>query len=246
MENLLHSFSGVAAIFFPVGRIKKGGTCEFASQKCLYECAAFKNGNYDNSIPYETKRRIYTEILNEPINRLIPRIVKEMTKMDTKILYWFASGDCPRKLTLKLSELIIRLSEKYVMTQQGFTRNKKLWQLLNGRHHNIRFCLTIESEDKIAEKDKEGTLFAIPNYKTGNVKIIGYPWIISKPRFEYHCGGAAFIPSYKSKIHTYYSRKEFKVSQCHDCQICYYEKKGCHSEMEQTETNYTSHSNSRH
>jgi len=240
--NLLYSFSGVAAIFFPVGRLKNGGTCEFLSKRCENECAAFKNGTMNNSIPYKTKLRIYNEIFKNPMDEIIKRIISEMTEMDTKILYWFASGDCPRKLTQKLSELIIRLSKEYVMTQQGFTRNKKLWQSFKGSD-NIRFCLTIENEDKISnidEEDKEGTLFAVPNYETGNVKIIGFPWVISKPQFEYHCG-SLFNPAYRNKTHTYYERTVLEVSKCYDCQKCYNEKKGCHSKLDGTvKTNYSS------
>lgn len=230
-NKLLYSFSGVAGIFFPVGKLKNGGTCEFSTEICLDECAAFKNATKDNIIPYEIKLRIYNEISKNPIGEIISQILTELDDLKTNILYWFASGDCPKKLTKKLAMLIIKLSKEHVIIQQGFTRNKELWRRVR-KEEDVRLCLTVEN-GKIKNEDKaEGALFAIPDYSTGGVKILGYNYYISNPRFEYQCPGLYQKP-YKNPIHTGYESKKLKLGN--SCKICYEKKIGCHTELKTKE-----------
>ncbi|GAH69198.1 unnamed protein product, partial [marine sediment metagenome] len=40
--KILRPTYGAAGIFFPIGRPEKGGTCQYASGKCLQKCCALE------------------------------------------------------------------------------------------------------------------------------------------------------------------------------------------------------------
>jgi len=49
MKVLRPSQNYVAGIFFPIGRLENGGTCQYASERCLEECYAL-NKHHDVTV----------------------------------------------------------------------------------------------------------------------------------------------------------------------------------------------------
>lgn len=223
--KLLHKFSGVMAIFFPVGKTTKGGTCEFATEQCLKECAAFKFATKDNKIPYKNKLDLYKAITTGDTGLVVDEIVKEMKERDVNILYWFASGDCQKKYTQRIFNIMRHISLEGIV-QQGFTRNIVLWR--NALEiENMNMVLTVESGGKISDDMKRSRgLFAEPDFKTGKVKIFQYYWEVTEPRWEYYCGGSFTRPT-RNKATTGWSVNDIEKGP--NCQLCYDKKKGCYT-----------------
>lgn len=215
MTKLVYPFSGVAGIFFPVGKLDEGGTCEFASKKCLEVCGAFKNATATNKIEYEAKYNAFVDITQRKTHDIIWKIVKEVKELNSDILYWFASGDCPSEFTSRIAYIIEGLS--YIIPVQiGFTRNQELWEKTN-RLDNVRIALTLEKpyKSKLQRMSSLGTI-AIPNYNTGNIKL-------------YRCTqshtscGAGIV--YVKKLGETIKKKA-------DCSNCFKEKIGCFQDFE--------------
>lgn len=158
MFKLLRPFTGTGTIFFPVG-LPPGGTCYFATPDCLDSCYAVdpNDANFDEDlkISEDEKQRIFNLFLSMNYEKLANRIVSELEGLQTTILHWFGSGDCPPDLTSFVS-LVIRSIPANII-QMGFTRNKELWE----KHKDI-FALTIESEKEATDSE---ALYSIPNYK---------------------------------------------------------------------------------
>ncbi len=165
--KILHSFSGVAAISFPRGKPPKG-TCGFATEMCLENCAATRVTNKNDTLGYRTKKRTYDFIINRPIFEVCAQVAKEMAEMEATVLYWFGAGDCPTKHIDKIVAIIKHFDSEKI-PQCGFTRNREFWDKMGFiRKH---FALTIEDID-IAKNDHTlHGLVAIPDYKTGSVNL---------------------------------------------------------------------------
>lgn len=227
MKELLHKFSGCLAIFFPVRRLSDGGTCQFATEQCLRECAAFKNASESNKIPYDEKVRIYKRVTEASIFGVCSSFVDQLSRCEPpRLLYWFASGDCPSKHQDRISTIMKYLSEQGV-TQVGFTRNIDLWEETH-ELKGTKFVLTVEDEADIDNKIRKSGLYAVPNYKTGRVRVIRNTWVVKEPRYEYHCPPpVAFGRPYRNKPRAYW-RKDTVNPEFHaDCRICLNEAIGC-------------------
>lgn len=216
MIKLVYPFSGVAGIHFPVGRLSDGGTCEFASEKCLKECAAFKNVTDINKIDYGDKCKTFEYITQGESKGIIWEIAKQVKEMETEILYWFASGDCSRKHTEKIAYIIKGLSF-IIPVQIGFTRNKKLWKKVNEfKLDNVKIALTVESpyKSKIQQLTSSG-MVVVPNYDTGFIDL----YLCNQSYGS--CGGSIVYLKRLDKI------EEKKA----DCSNCYKEKIGCFKDI---------------
>lgn len=156
--KLLRPFTGTGAIFFPVGLPPKG-TCEFATLACLEYCYAEdqEDRNFDEElrIPESEKSEAYEYLIQKPVDLIRARMLDDLDGLQTPILHWFGSGDCPTKDIDKISSIIKAIGKSIV--QMGFTRNVELWQ----RHKEV-FALTIASEDDAL--DTYG-MYSIPNYE---------------------------------------------------------------------------------
>jgi len=230
MKELLHSFSGCSAVFFPVRRLKDGGTCEFATERCLRECAAFKNATEGNKIPYDEKVRVYKQITEGQIFEVCNSIIKQLSKCKPpRLLYWFACGDCPKKHEDRIVKIIKYMSECGV-TQIGFTRNQSLWERVH-KLGGVRFILTVEDIKMIDEIYKAG-FYAVPNYKTGQVRIIRNTWVVKEPRWEYTCPASGWHTPTKNMATTYWHKDTLKngVDGETNCSECYNGRKGCFSQ----------------
>lgn len=215
MTKLTHPFSEVAGIFFPVGKLDEGGTCEFASEKCLKVCAAFKNATETNKIDYEAKYSAFVDITQRDTHSIIWKIAKEVKELNSDILYWYASGDCPSEFTSRIAHIIEGLS--YIIPAQiGFTRNQELWEKTN-RLDNVRIALTLEKpyKSKLQSMSSLGTI-AIPNYNTGNISLY-------RCTQSYTSCGAGIV--YVKKLGETIKKKA-------DCNNCLKEKIGCFKDFE--------------
>ncbi len=211
--KIVFPFSGVAAVFLPVGKVENGGTCEFASKKCLMKCAAFHNvdksakkGEFGYVLGYKKKEDSLNFITKNSSLLIADTISKNMADIGTEILYWFASGDCSNENIDKIIHTMEHLSLTGI-SQCGFTRNRKFWI----RANNIdfaRIALTVEDEKTIKEPRDTG-FFAIPNYSTGRVKLV---WGGSESSSG-SCGGMRYI----------LNNVKYEAS----CQLCFDNKRGC-------------------
>ena len=160
MDKILYN-SGVGrvlSIFFPSGKIKDGGSCCFATPKCLKYCESSKNNKKERDIFKYITERDNLEVFNKILDEL----------KNDKFLFWFASGDCPPKYTTKIAALIKALSKRDVV-QLGFTRNKELWKSLS-KVDECYIVLTTEKRKDI-EALRKGRVIAIPNYEYGKVDL---------------------------------------------------------------------------
>ena len=225
LPQLVFPFCGVAGIYFPVGRIEDGGTCEFSTETCLLFCAAITNVKDCDKIPYEKKRSALEYILNTN-RRIVKSTIHEQTavlfKMNTsdvitnQIVYWFASGDCPSRYTEQVFDLMALIDEEAI-TQCGFTRNRELWEKAVDLTHG-RLVLTVEDKEDIESVGNIEGMYAIPNYKTGRILLYGCK------------NGKLQISGGCSRNYSYHDKKPYKVPvkrRKADCRICAENREGC-------------------
>jgi len=193
MIGTLDGRTGLEISFPPHGG--KWGTCDFMTPTCSKECKM-----------EQTKKDIdsYIFFKNSSVRIIASRLLKEVKSSNSTILSWFvSSGDCPGKLTDKISGVIKIISENGI-PQNGFTRNRNFWERANSID-NVVVCLT-------TEKKIDGLFpIAIPDYKTWKVDII-------KKNQEFLCGGGTVNRcggGYFNEIHP------------EDCSLCHKEKIGC-------------------
>jgi hypothetical protein len=207
--KLLRPFTGTGAIFFPIGKPPLG-TCEQASELCIEYCYAKEekhpNGDDELRITQDEKWRVYWFITERPFKQILEEIQINLDGLQTYILHWFGSGDCPAKDVERISDLIQYIKDRDGdIIQMGFTRNKSLW----GRHKEV-FALTVETEDE-ANSLGEG-VYAIPDY-TGEISIMYSP--------DYTLRGGRCGPT--SCRDTYNTQLEHLIN----CQICHRLNLGC-------------------
>jgi hypothetical protein len=155
--KLLRPFTGTGSVFFPIGPLGEGGTCEFATEACLAQCYVKDPVDFDEEtrITPEAANRIYSMVRREPTEVVRRMFLRDLDGLQTPILHWFGSGDCPTRDTEIISAIIKSMPPAVV--QMGFTRNRKLWE----RHKGI-FSLTIEREEDAPDQD---AMYSIPDYE---------------------------------------------------------------------------------
>ena len=217
MKILRPSNNYVAGIFFPIGRLETGGTCQYASDRCLEECYGL-NKHYDVTVDIseDDKQQIYKFIIEKSLLTICTAIITEMEGMQAKILSWFCTGDCPDKDIDKIWE-IIRLLEQEGIIQNGFTRNIDFYHAV----HNLapHIVLTVESkdiDDTPESIDPENGLWAIPDYGKGEVKL--YQGTLAYKK-EYGSCGWHTTKIIKADL------KEIEIAT--NCYGCYKQKIGC-------------------
>ncbi len=208
--KLVYHDGTVGAIYFPVGKLKKGGTCQFATARCIKACGLETNKAVDD---------VYKFFQSKPVGIICEQILKDLYYFPRKVLYWFASGDCPSKLEDKII-LIMKALLTQGISQNGFTRNKSLWEKAL-KLNKIRLALTIESKEE-ALKIKTKGLIAVPNWACWKADI--YEWVKKEKKTYHHggCGGGWY--TYKTKE----GREKVSVE---DCGICHDKKIGCFTNL---------------
>jgi len=204
--KILRPFTGTGAVFWPIGK-PPVGTCEFATRQCEKYCYAalpeWPDFDEEIRINEEEKHDIYQLFIHSPINWLFDEVLAELDGLQTNILHWFGSGDCPSKDVDRVIEIIDRMRPTRV-TQMGFTRNVKLWE----QAKDI-FAFTVESQNSIDGRDG---LFAVADYKNGtSIMYSG-----DKPTRGGYCGPELCQ-----------DRIEEKLTHFINCQTCRRMKLGC-------------------
>lgn len=219
--KLVYDDGKVATIYFPPGRPKNGGTCEFATDKCLDRCPSDVN-------PNALEKAVYTEFVTKPAVELVQRIHMELLDLNKLVLQWFGWGDCPNKLTEKVAWIILKLKGEGVI-QCGFTRNKALWRKL-ASDRSIRIGLTVENKQDVLDYCEIG-LVSVPDYKRGTVQLysgvqrieIGTEERVVAHRGP-HCGDRWMttenVPIHEAKAH--------QIREA-DCSKCAASSMGCFS-----------------
>lgn len=158
--KLLRPFTGTGAVFWPIGQLPNG-SCEFATSKCRKHCYAalseWPNFDEEIRIPEDEKQKIMETMLSMPISFLCDTLLADLDGLQTDVLHWFGSGDCPSKHTERVLKIIDGMWGQ--CTQMGFTRNIELWEA-----RKDIFALTVESIEEA--KNRDG-LFAVADYKNG-------------------------------------------------------------------------------
>jgi len=208
--KILFPFSGVACVSFPVGEPPLG-TCEFATKQCLSECGALKNAKKSATsdepghiIGYQPKLRAFKFITERPLFLVCHKIYSEMKRMKTRILYWFASGDCIYDHRERILSIIKHLDMEGII-QCGFTRSEWLWEKLH--KYDIRIALTVEDRHRATELSEEG-LVAFPDFEKGRVDLY---WRTGQ------CGSCGFSD------YTDFDKLSYEAN----CQLCYNNRRGC-------------------
>jgi len=133
----------------------------FATNTCNKHCYALlkKWPDFDEQIriPERKKREIMNAMISFPISKIRDILLFDLDGLQTNILHWFGSGDCPTASLDRVTAIIKAMDGD--CTQMGFTRNEKLWD----KRKDI-FALTVESKDEI--KGRNG-LFAVADYERG-------------------------------------------------------------------------------
>ena len=153
--TILRPFTGTGAVFFPEGPPPEG-TCVGATPDCLELCYAKSPGDFDEELRVSDsiKRDTLDYFLVTNCDFLCHSIEEDLDGLQTNILHWFGSGDCPHSLVEKIGTIINSLPKRIV--QMGFTRNVLLWE----RHKNV-FALTIEEK---AYAIDPRAMYSIPDY----------------------------------------------------------------------------------
>ena len=198
----------VSAIFFPPGSVIDGGTCQFATKECLYNCYAEKSA---------LVKEIYKFITEEEIFKVCSKIRDDFSRLGGEVLHWFSAGDCESKHQERLLKIMRYLSKEDVV-QCGFTRNKSLYSKAN-KIRNMNMIFTVETFDEIKKQKIIGKV-AVPNYETGYINIY-----LTKPseikegfRSLGTCGGTWYEYKVKGKTEL--------ITEA-DCNYCFKNRLGC-------------------
>lgn len=159
-SRILFKHGSVLAIYFPSGLPKDGGSCHFATSRCMKNC--------QSSIANRKEKEILKFFTAAPLNDVFSKVYAEVTQDGSNMLYWFASGDCPPKSTARILKIMKQFSNANVI-QQGFTRNLKLWKGALEMEKNY-LVLTVEPLEK-AKKLSEKGVVGVPNYDEGIVHL---------------------------------------------------------------------------
>jgi len=222
MMKILYPYANVMGIFFPVGKIDDGGTCQFATAKCLKECCAISHKKIGPSLVF--RKKAFSFFVENNFITIAGKILEELKEDKCNVLAWFASGDCPITYKDKFVNIIKVLQDNGVV-QTGITRSWNLWMdLLKIQNDQTRFLLTEESMDQVNVRNQSGGMYSIPDYKNGVIDIV-----ISEShevKKQYGCGGGYYTDHVlKGKI-----IKDDKYLDL-NCQKCYDKKIGCFTKL---------------
>lgn len=215
--KILRPISGTAGVFFPIGKIVNRGTCEFATNKCLENCVALLDFDYDEEYRVSDKKEIYLQFMNRTAYELCPIIFEEMKGLQTNMLQWFASGDCTSQDEGKIIDIMKVLKAETQVIQFGFTRNKYLWEAVRDI---IKIVLTCETVDDIPYE--EGYIYAVPDYKK-NITLL-YKMENKERRYVGGCGSVYLEDRFLPK-----KVESFCDLSPTNCKRCYRLKQGCWS-----------------
>ncbi|KKN15556.1 hypothetical protein LCGC14_0985010 [marine sediment metagenome] len=207
--KVLYFDSDIPSIYFPVGLPETGGTCAFATKKCLAYCPS---GNSRN------KSEIYalTYFKENDASTIAAKVVEDYKTLikrpyHAKMIQWFVWGDCLPELTEKVYQVIMSLNNLGI-PQYGFTRNRKLWELVPAKR-DLNMGYSLDSLKKAMELSY-GKMTACPDYQRG------YARMIFKGHIRTSCNG-------------WWCITETGEERNSDCNICLQNGEGCYSEAKE-------------
>jgi hypothetical protein len=225
--QILYPFAHVMGIFFPVGDLKDGGTCEFSTDVCKEKCCAISHKKIGANKKFKEGSLKYFK--DNDADTIASQIHKELNESSSVILKpkflvsWFASGDCPSYLIDKIHQIILNIRNRGII-QNGMTRNKDLWNKIKD-FEDGRFLLTKEktSSNLTVEdfKDDEEGLYSIPNYDSGTIDIVKY--VNHTIRISRGCGGGYYTDHI---IKNQYIKSKEKYLDL-NCRKCFEKRIGC-------------------
>ena len=203
-RRILHMDSDIPSIYLPVGDISAGGTCEFSTDRCKENCPSgmlvSKHEKYaldffktEDVMTIVTKiKEDFDYIVNRPCN-------------DTKMIQWFAWGDCLSILTDKVATVILSIRNLGI-PQYGFTRNHHLWEIVP-IEDRLRIGLSVDNLKKALDMSTE-KMIAHSDFKHG------YAEMIFKGKIRSRCNGWQCMTELENRIS--------------DCNRCLIHGEGCY------------------
>lgn len=209
----------IAEVSWPAYSRRRGGTCDFMTTQCKEHCILQTNHIEKDSFAFFED--------NSP-PAIVRKLIDDINALKATVLCWFiGSGDCPKRMTSKLIDVIRDLSEMGIR-QHGFTRNMDFWYRAN-QQPKCTIVLTVEKGDRerydraselIHDDDGRKTyLIAEPDYRRSTVRI--YRLNVKLKYTSVGCGGGWVIDA----------RSESLPPQVtvEDCSLCLQNNDGCFS-----------------
>ncbi len=129
---------------------------EECSQRCYARMTEWENFDEEIRIYEDEKRKVREAMLGLPLSTLRSKFISEMDGLQTDILHWFGSGDCPTEDVSRVLQIIEAMDD---VTQMGFTRNAQLWE-----SRKDVFAISV---DNVKEIGGRTGLFSVANYEEG-------------------------------------------------------------------------------
>ena len=188
------------AIFFPVGKPEDGGSCKYLSEHCLLYCPAKETNEHEmRALEYFKKGRV---------DVIVNKIIDDMCSYNIMHLYWWPWGDCLPELTDKITDIMLKLS-KIGILQNGYTRNRLLWQNMNfPQEDNLRIGLHVDIIEE-AKELSENKVICCPDVVVGKAELY-----FNQEKIARCCGIWC----------DWLTTNETRIA---DCQECYLYKQGC-------------------
>jgi hypothetical protein len=225
--KILYPFAHVMGIFFPVGNLEDGGTCEFSTDICREKCCAVSHKKIGPDKKF--KKDSLKFFKDNDADTIASQIHKELNESSSVILKpkflvsWFASGDCPSYLTDKVHQVILNIHDKGII-QNGMTRNRDLWNKIKDLQSG-RFLLTKERTSSSLTikdfKDEREGLYSIPNYDSGTIDIVRY--VNHTVQINRGCGGGYYTDHIIEKQGIKFNEKYLDLN----CRNCFEKHIGC-------------------
>ena len=206
-RNILYFDSDIPSIYFPVGLPETGGTCAFATRKCLEYCPSGNSRNGSEAYALKYFLQNDAEIIAAKIVADYKILIKRA--YHAKMIQWWVWGDCLPELTEKVYQIIMSINELGI-PQYGFTRNRKLWELIPAKR-DLNIGYSLDSLKK-AKELSYGKMTACPDYYRGYARMI----------FNGHI---------RSKCNGWWCITEEGTERNSDCRICLKKGEGCYSKF---------------
>jgi len=196
--------SDIPSIYFPIGNISTGGTCEFSTDKCKEYCPSGMAVN-------EHEKYALDFFKTEHVIDIIAKMEDDFDYLtnrpyNAKMIQWFVWGDCPTILTDKVAAVISGIRDLGI-PQYGFTRNCRLWEIVPNEDR-LHIGLTVDNLKKAFDMSVE-KMTAHPDFEHG------YAEMIFKGKIRSRCNGWWCI-----------TELETRNSDCNRCLIhgegCYF------------------------
>lgn len=157
------------SIYMPVGHPKDGGTCAFATDRCMQYCPS---GLVINNI----ERAVLKFFQDNDAKTITKQLHSEFCELQKNtrvehLLQWWTWGDCLPELTEKVAQIIVDLNSMGI-PQYGFTRNRQLWKTVPN-YNSLHLGLTVDGLHEAFQLSLEsGKMTACPDFESGYAQMI--------------------------------------------------------------------------